>query len=88
MLNNGTIASDLLRWSGRRDSNPRPSPWQGEGFCLWGRVEFPQPSLVKGSRYRRLRVNSMTDSQKALEEQPKVQLEFFNNPSRAYDDPR
>ena len=30
----------------------------------------------------------MTDSQKALEEQPKVQLEFFNNPSRAYDDPR
>ena len=23
--------SNLLRWSGRRDSNPRPSPWQGAG---------------------------------------------------------
>jgi hypothetical protein len=26
------IPSDLVRWSGRRDSNPRPPPWQGGGI--------------------------------------------------------
>jgi hypothetical protein len=34
-------ASDLLRWSGRRDSNPRPQPWQGGGFCPRGSNHSP-----------------------------------------------
>jgi hypothetical protein len=39
------IASSQLRGkifeSGRRDSNPRPSPWQGGGFRLGGRTHSP-----------------------------------------------
>ncbi len=31
--------------SGRRDSNPRPSPWQGEGFCLRGPLQSPDVRL-------------------------------------------
>jgi hypothetical protein len=26
-------------WSGRRDSNPRPSPWQGDGRFRWSPME-------------------------------------------------
>ncbi len=28
----GVAAPTSLRWSGRRDSNPRPSPWQGDAL--------------------------------------------------------
>jgi hypothetical protein len=29
----GAVCKSLIYWSGRRDSNPRPQPWQG-----WGRI--------------------------------------------------
>ena len=35
------LSPDLLRWSGRRDSNPPPSPWQGVGFGPSGSCHSP-----------------------------------------------
>ena len=41
-------SEQLLRWSGRRDSNPRPQPWQGEtGSRL---VRWSRYVLVRTSR--------------------------------------
>ena len=49
----------LIKWSGRRDSNPRPSPWQGDALPLshfrmlwcrdpesnWGHEDFQSSAL-------------------------------------------
>jgi len=41
-------------WSGRRDSNPRPSPWQGMPTC----ANTPKPSLTCSSGWSPVRVVS------------------------------
>jgi hypothetical protein len=38
--------SRYFAWSGRRDSNPRPSPWQGELTCSGNQAE-PNDCLVR-----------------------------------------
>jgi hypothetical protein len=35
----GGPPSEMLLWSGRRDSNPRPSPWQGGGIRARGYLQ-------------------------------------------------
>ncbi len=48
------LQGGLLRWSGRRDSNSRPPPWQGgilplnyfRPSCLWLRVKDESPSFT------------------------------------------
>jgi hypothetical protein len=34
-------------WSGRRDSNPRPSPWQGDGFRPWRPLSQVEQALLR-----------------------------------------
>ena len=44
-------ASVRVRWSGRRDSNPRPSPWQGEALPLsYFRVQASLSRLSQGGQ--------------------------------------
>jgi hypothetical protein len=33
-VNRGEMLINGLIWSGKRDLNPRPSPWQGFSVCL------------------------------------------------------
>ena len=52
------MGSDLAKWSGRRDSDPRPSPWQGDGFRPFGslwchEVRFRPPSFHRLHSVRR-----------------------------------
>ena len=35
----GESLFSALLWSGRRDSNPRPQPWQSDLSLRWGRLE-------------------------------------------------
>jgi hypothetical protein len=39
------LSPHLRRWSGRRDSNPRPSPWQGGDFGPSGSAGSPEVRL-------------------------------------------
>ena len=48
---------DLVRWSGRRDSNPRPSPWQGDLIYLPGFTQFSDVLLRPGIIHQ-IRLNS------------------------------
>jgi hypothetical protein len=41
----GSSLPHLRRWSGRRDSNPRPSPWQGGDFGPSGSAGSPEVRL-------------------------------------------
>src|ERR1700689_1737239 len=42
-----------LFWSGRRDSNPRPQPWQGCALPLsYARIRSNDGAAVRGARYR------------------------------------
>ena len=45
----GYVAEDLLRWSGRRDLNPRPSPWQGDALPLRHFRLSDHPTTARGT---------------------------------------
>ena len=53
-------------WSGRRDSNPRPSPWQGDALPLSYFRSIVNDYASRTPILQVLRFNSFTDGQPSV----------------------
>ena len=64
------------KWSGKRDSNPQPPPWQGGALAI---ELFPQNQLVRAKRFELIRLTALDPKSSASAIPPR--------PHRGFGDP-